>query len=178
MKTDAQKHAKRGAHTAPKPVIIKSEAPGETAAIGERIGRILAAGDIVALFGDLGSGKTVFVKGIAKGLEVPGADVRVTSPTFALIHEYQGRERICHIDWYRLGSVGQTDAAMAEECFDSGGVTLVEWAERGVTTLPPERLEVRVSHAGVRARTIRLEAVGKKYGRCLDIFRQARRTAP
>lgn len=125
------------------------------------------AGDVVTLEGSLGSGKTTLAKGIARGLAVR-SEAEVTSPTFTLIHEYEGREKIYHIDWYRLRAVRGADARLAEECFASKAVTLVEWPERGRRVLPSERIEIRLRHAGERARHIKITAKGLQYKDFLD----------
>jgi tRNA threonylcarbamoyladenosine biosynthesis protein TsaE len=141
---------------------FKSHSPAETKRIGQKIGRELKAGDVVALVGELGAGKTTIAKGIAKGLGVP--DERdVLSPSFVLIHEYEGREKIYHIDWYRLQSVKGSDEMLAEECFNSDGVTLVEWAERGRGVFPRDHLRIEIGHLGPTSRSVRLFAKGKRY---------------
>ena len=137
-----------------------SNSPTQTKKIGERIGRSLKAGDVVALVGELGAGKTTIAKGIAKGLGVPD-ESDVLSPSFVLIHEYEGREKVYHIDWYRLASVGGPDALLAEECFNSNAVTLVEWAERGRDIFPRDHIRVEIDHKGPRSRVIRVTAKGK-----------------
>ena len=147
-----------------------SNSSTETKKIGTRLGRLLKAGDVVALRGELGSGKTTLAKGIARGLGIDG-EKEVASPTFVLIHEYEGREKIFHIDWYRLKAVEQADRLFAEECFSSEAVTLVEWAERGKKILPKGRLEIRLSHKGPDTRLIEVASKGKKYGDLLKALR-------
>lgn len=134
----------------------------ETRELGQKIGRLLKAGDLVALEGPLGSGKTTLVKGIAKGLNVKDSE-EVVSPTFVLIHEYEAREKIYHIDWYRLSSVKGQDKLLAQECFDSKGVTLVEWAERGKGIFPKELIQIHMKYQGQDKRMIEISAKGKKY---------------
>lgn len=134
----------------------------ETHAVGVRCGRLLEAPATLLLIGDLGSGKTVFVQGLARGLGVLESWV-VASPTFTLVNEYPGRLRLFHIDLYRLADGG---AAIEElglaEILDSRGVVAVEWAEK----LPPgearERLEIRFAlGSGENERTIELTAYGQ-----------------
>jgi tRNA threonylcarbamoyladenosine biosynthesis protein TsaE len=141
---------------------LKSESAAETKKIGEALGKFLQAGDVVALEGELGAGKTTMVKGIAKGLGVRGSDEEVLSPTFTLIHEYEGREKIFHIDWYRLESVKGVDALQANECFSSGAVTLVEWPGRGKKILPDEKIWITLLHHGETGRKVVVELHGKK----------------
>jgi tRNA threonylcarbamoyladenosine biosynthesis protein TsaE len=144
-----------------KPFKKKSRSAAETKKIAGALARHLAAGDVVALSGELGSGKTTFAKGLAKGLGVR-TEREVSSPTFVLIHEYSGRLPVFHLDWYRLEKVEGADRDMAEECFDAPGVTLVEWPERGRALLPRERIEVRLKHAGQGRRAIEIRVLGKK----------------
>lgn len=152
---------------------VESRSAVETKKIGEFLGRLLRGGDVVALLGELGAGKTTFVKGVARGLEVLGAEERVTSPTFAIVNEYQGRSaKIYHLDWYRLKSVRGEDRHFASECFIGGGISLIEWAERGKGVLPKERLEISFCHAAPRRRKIRIRAVGKKYEPFLTFFQK------
>jgi tRNA threonylcarbamoyladenosine biosynthesis protein TsaE len=105
-----------------------SHSPAETGSLGERWGRAVQRGLVVGLSGDLGAGKTQFVKGIARGL---GITARVHSPTFTLMNEYGGgRLRLFHLDLYRLETRGQIVSAGLEEFLQPDGVTVIEWAER------------------------------------------------
>ena len=133
----------------------------QTKKCGAKIGKLLEPGDVVAINGELGAGKTTLVKGIAKGLGFKESDV--VSPTFSLINQYAGSVNINHIDWYRLDKVTGPDAGLAEECFSSlDAITLVEWAERGKKILPKERIEIKLSHKG-SGRIIDVAAKGKKH---------------
>lgn len=145
---------------------LRTTSADETKRIGSKIGKILKAGDVVTLEGGLGAGKTTMVKGLAKGLGVR-SEKKVLSPTFVLVHEYPGREKVFHIDWYRLKRVTGADAYLAEECFASEGVTLVEWPERGKGLLPKGALRIRVAHQGGDKRLIEISA---KSGRGLEIL--------
>src|SRR5450759_4552992 len=105
-----------------------SHGPVETGSLGERWGRAAQRGLVIGLSGDLGAGKTQFVKGIARGL---GITARVHSPTFTLVNEYGGgRLRLFHLDLYRLETRGQIVSAGLEEFLQPDGVTVIEWAER------------------------------------------------
>jgi tRNA threonylcarbamoyladenosine biosynthesis protein TsaE len=105
-----------------------SHSPAETAALGERWGRRAQRGCVIALSGELGAGKTQFVKGLAQGLEVSG---RVHSPTFTLVNEYSGgRLKLFHLDLYRLETPAQIWSAGIEEFLQPEGVSVIEWAER------------------------------------------------
>ena len=136
--------------------------PAETQALGRRLGRLLGPGDVVALAGPLGAGKTQFVKGVAEGLGV--ADGRdVTSPTFVLINEYAGRLPVYHFDAYRLDGPEALEDLGAAEYFDGRGVSVVEWADRVPGVLPAERLDVQFGHVGPEARRIDMRALGRRY---------------
>jgi tRNA threonylcarbamoyladenosine biosynthesis protein TsaE len=105
-----------------------SHSPAETEALGEKFGRAAARGLVIALSGDLGAGKTQFVKGLARGL---GISSRVHSPTFTLVNEYGGgRLKLFHLDLYRLETAEQIWSAGIEEFLAPDGVAVVEWAER------------------------------------------------
>jgi tRNA threonylcarbamoyladenosine biosynthesis protein TsaE len=105
-----------------------SHSPAETEALGEKFGRAARRGLVIALSGDLGAGKTQFVKGLARGLEIPA---RVHSPTFTLVNEYGGgRLKLFHLDLYRLETREQMLSAGIEEFLSPDGVSVVEWAER------------------------------------------------
>lgn len=120
------------------PPAIHAATPAETLAAGRALAAGLRAGDVLALVGPLGAGKTQFVKGLAAGL---GLDAEgVTSPTFTLLHEYRrpgARLPLCHFDFYRLETAAEAAALGLEEIFDGDGVTAVEWADRFPELLPP-----------------------------------------
>jgi tRNA threonylcarbamoyladenosine biosynthesis protein TsaE len=112
----------------------------ETELLGERLGAVLRAGDVVALTGDLGAGKTTFVHGAARGL---GYDGPVTSPTFTLVKEYEGgRLPIYHLDIYRLERMQDVIDLGFEELVDRGAVVFVEWGDAIEALLPPDHLQV------------------------------------
>lgn len=150
---------------------LTSSSSGQTRRIGRELGKLLHGGDTVLLKGDLGAGKTTIAKGIARGLEVP-VKTPVTSPTFILIHEYQGRVKLFHMDLYRLSSVrGEDEEEIAECLSDTGAVCLVEWPERGRRLWPQERLEVSLEHRGPKTRRLEIRARGRTYR---DRFRSIR----
>lgn len=109
--------------------------------LGQICGQWLTQGTVIALMGDLGTGKTVFAKGVAKGVGV--ADEReVTSPSFVLVNEYQGRFPVYHVDLYRLHQARELEDLGWEELISTPGVTMIEWAEKALKFLPLERMEV------------------------------------
>ena len=113
----------------------------ETAYIGEMVGRALAGPLVIALQGELGAGKTVFVRGAARGL---GVSEQVSSPTFVLLKIYQGRFPVYHFDFYRLSPDQSLDELGFEEYLPGDGVAFIEWAERLPELLPPEHLQVNI----------------------------------
>lgn len=117
-----------------------------TVALGRRLGGLAAAGDVITLSGELGSGKTTLTQAIALGLGVP-AEQPVTSPTFALLHEYQGRLPLYHLDLYRLAKEEELAELGLEEYLYGEGVCVVEWPDRLAGLLPPERLEIALAFA-------------------------------
>ena len=147
--------------------ISHSSSREETLALGERLGQLLRAGDVVALIGPLGSGKTVLTKGIARGLGVTDERM-VTSPTFTLIHEYAGRRRLYHFDAYRLDGLGRMLEIGSEEIFAGEGVSVVEWADRVAAGLPEEYLEVRIQIEGPNSRRFTWRPQGSRYAERLN----------
>ncbi len=130
-----------------------THSPAETRALAARLGELLAPGDVVALTGELGSGKTTFVQGLALGLGVP-PEIPVTSPSFVLAQEYPGKLTLVHLDLYRLESLPPELLPDLEDYLFGPQVTAVEWAERLATFLPPSYLEVRLSISGHHDRQI------------------------
>ena len=139
---------------------IISENPAQTIRLGRALGMLLSPGSFVALFGDLGAGKTLLAKGIALGLGVADEN-EVASPTFVLINEYRGRIPIYHIDLYRLDHPEQVEGIGWDEILCSPAVTLVEWAERAGDYLPQDRLEVHMQWSGEESRTIEIGGRGR-----------------
>ena len=125
----------------------------ETIRIGVEVAKKLKKGDVVALVGNLGAGKTVFTKGIAKGLGVKDA-CYVNSPTFVIIKEYKGRLPLYHFDIYRLLKSSSIDIETYEEYFYGDGVTVVEWADKIKDLLPPGHILVNIRSSGESTREI------------------------
>jgi tRNA threonylcarbamoyladenosine biosynthesis protein TsaE len=133
---------------------LRSTSPGATFALGERLAAVAQPGDLLCLWGDLGAGKTIFAKGFGRGLGVAGT---VNSPSFILMAEHPGRLRLFHLDLYRLADAREALAGGLLDERQADGVTLVEWPDRLGSTLPPERLDVRIRGTGDEPRSIRLE---------------------
>ncbi len=150
---------------------IESATPGATRKLGERIGRLLRAGDVLLLSGELGAGKTVLAQGIGRGL---GVGDPIKSSSFVIMNEYDGAAlRLFHADLYRLEDPAQV-AELALEELASAGVLVVEWPERASEEMPPEHLLVRLSYAG-KGRRIEIEARGVRYE---EITKKLERPSP
>lgn len=134
-----------------------------TRALGERLGRLLEAGDIVALEGELGAGKTELVRGACKGAGVAPSDV--SSPSFAIVATYRGRIPVHHADLYRIGDEDELYATGFGDLVGGEGALLVEWADRVPAALPEERLTIRLAHDARSAdvRHVEIEGVGVRH---------------
>jgi tRNA threonylcarbamoyladenosine biosynthesis protein TsaE len=130
----------------------------ETRRLGERLGASLQPGDVVALLGELGAGKTQFVRGLCRGAGVP--DAEVSSPTFAIVASYRGRLPVNHADLYRIADEDELHATGFHDLVGGAGATVVEWADRVPGALPPERLEIRLAHDDVDPSTRHLAVLG------------------
>lgn len=133
----------------------------ETEKIGYKLGTLLEAGDVICMTGDLGAGKTTMTQAIAKGL---GVEEDVTSPTFALIHEYDGRLPVYHFDVYRIQRMEEMEDLGYEEYFYGQGVCIIEWASMIQEIIPPTHLWLDIQH-GIEenSREIRIEAKGSRF---------------
>ncbi|PIE67103.1 MAG: tRNA (adenosine(37)-N6)-threonylcarbamoyltransferase complex ATPase subunit type 1 TsaE [Deltaproteobacteria bacterium] len=136
------------------------ESHDRTAALARTLGMRLNHGLTILLYGDLGSGKTAFSQGLARGLDVP-ADVAVTSPTYTLVNEYPGRLPFYHVDLYRLPQPVDPDDIGLDDLFDESGVAAVEWADRlHPGDRPARRLDIYFTVTGETSRHIRIIAYG------------------
>lgn len=134
----------------------------ETIRLGAKLGRLVSKGDIVALTGQLGSGKTTFIKGIAKGLGV--RDTRyVNSPSFVIVKEHKGRIPLYHFDVYRLDDPSSLDTIGYKEFFYGEGVSVIEWADKIKELLPDEYLNIEFSITGKNEREIKTAGRGGRY---------------
>ena len=152
---------------------LLSEGEASTAALGERLGREATGGEVIALIGPLGAGKTRFVQGLARGLDVPSR--YVNSPTFILLQCHEGRLPLYHIDLYRLERAAEFEALGLEEFLEGDGVCAGEWADKGLALLPPARLTATFRYAGEGRREIDLSAVGESYIQWLRKIKEERR---
>lgn len=133
----------------------------ETMKVGKNLARKLSPGDIVCLTGELGSGKTTFVKGMAQGLGLKKEEVH--SPTFVLMNIYEGRLSLYHFDLYRIDQIDTTTAAECEEFFYGDGISVIEWAEKLKKYFPKEFIRIGFEHKGENERMIKISVVGKRY---------------
>lgn len=131
----------------------------DTQRLGAALAEVLPAGTTVALIGTLGAGKTRLVQSLAAAYGVPAGTV--VSPTFVLCQPYVGRRTLYHLDAYRLADDDEFLELGPEEYFDSDGITLIEWADRVLACLPPDRLEIHIDVTGETERTFEISAVGR-----------------
>lgn len=139
-----------------------SENVEQTEQAAALLGATVEPGTIVALIGDLGAGKTAFTRGLALGLEVPYSQSSVTSPTFVLIQEYEGRMPLFHFDTYRLPNVESFTDLGVDEYFTADGVSVIEWADRVTEILPGDRLEIQIIGHGPEQREVRVNGAGPR----------------
>ena len=133
---------------------LTATTPEQTATAGEALGRTLGPGDVVALYGELGAGKTCFVQGLVRGL---GVTTQATSPTFVLVNEYRGRLPVHHVDAYRTGGLAELMDLGLLDLIGGDGVTLLEWADRAEPLLPARAVRVRIEGLGDEPRAVTIE---------------------
>jgi tRNA threonylcarbamoyladenosine biosynthesis protein TsaE len=136
---------------------LRSSSPEETERIAAALAGELELGDVVTVSGDLGTGKTTFVRGACRAL---GVTVPVTSPTYTIGNRYGGRVQVSHLDLYRFASMSEAEWGDLESYFEDA-VVFVEWPEAGMQFLPAPRAEIRLQHAGETLRLIRLSSAEK-----------------
>jgi len=137
-----------------------SNNPQETIDLARKIAKHLKKGSIICLHGELGSGKTTFVKGLAQAL---GIQKEVQSPTFVLMNIYEGKMKLYHVDLYRLEDIKEIERIGYEEFLFGDGLAVVEWADKLKELYPSECLTVTLHHAGEEKREVCIKAKGKKY---------------
>jgi tRNA threonylcarbamoyladenosine biosynthesis protein TsaE len=151
-------------------VVLQTRNTLGTIQIGKSIGSLLLPGDVVALVGELGTGKTQFIKGLAVGVGI-GKPTYISSPSFTLINEYKGKIPFYHIDLFRLRAEKEAEDLGLEEYFQSGGITAVEWADRIPSLLPREMLWIQISYTGKNTRSIEILGRGKRYEALINRLR-------
>ncbi|MCS6940607.1 MAG: tRNA (adenosine(37)-N6)-threonylcarbamoyltransferase complex ATPase subunit type 1 TsaE [Roseiflexaceae bacterium] len=163
-------------HTVRSPHVLDfvSHSVAQTMRVGQRLGELLRRGDVVALRGDLGTGKTHLIKGIVLGL---GSTDTVNSPSFVLINQYRagaqhGRMPIYHADLYRIERLAELHGVGLEEALNGDGVCLIEWADRAEALLPDERLDIHLSHLSETKRVVRFTPHGRRYEELIDTLKK------
>lgn len=151
-----------------KEIITTSER--QTQEIAAQLAKRLKPGDVIALIGNLGSGKTAFVKGLVRGSGISKS--KVLSPTFVLMRQYKGKMTVNHFDLYRLKNIQQLREIGYEEYFFSDGITVVEWADRVQEALPEEYLEIGFDFLDKNSRRLKFKAYGKRYADHLRDFKR------
>jgi tRNA threonylcarbamoyladenosine biosynthesis protein TsaE len=149
-------------------LVIETRSAHETKTWGRRLASLLEGGELLGLVGELGAGKTCFIKGLASGLNLREGDI--LSPTFTMIQEHHGRMALYHIDLYRLEEAGLDDLGLREYLFTSG-VAAVEWFERLREAEELEVLSVRISYVSPSARRIEFVAASDRYEQLLERLR-------
>ena len=137
-------------------MIVKTNSEAETEALGERLAKCLRAGAVVALYGDLGAGKTAFVRGMARGLDIRES---VSSPTFTIVNEDPGDPALFHFDMYRLKNAEELYGIGWEDYLDRNGICVTEWSERIEEALPEDAVRVTISRLSDSERSIRVEGM-------------------
>ena len=147
---------------------IETHSFEETVEFGMRLGAKLGSGDIICLSGDLGTGKTALTNGIAKSL---GIDSYITSPTFTIVNEYEGRLPLYHFDVYRISDPDEMFDIGFEEYMSGEGITIIEWGEQISEILPKEIIRINIKknlEKGFDVREISIDFIGEKYSKYQD----------
>lgn len=139
---------------------FKTNNAEETENLGKRIGEALVGGEVIAMTGDLGAGKTTMTKSLAKGLDI---DEHITSPTFTIVNEYDGRLKLFHFDVYRIGDIEEMYDLGFEEYIYSGGVSIVEWSNLIEDILPEDKINIEILYLDENKREIIVSGKGEKF---------------
>ena len=142
-----------------------SHSPEQTQSLGVRIGQLALAGDIFLLVGSLGTGKTCLTQGIAWGLNIKEYTM---SPSFVIVRELHGRLPLYHIDLYRLDHIEEIEELGLDDYLYGDGVCVVEWAEKGLSALPPEHLMIQIGYLSDTERSFQFKPSGKRYREILE----------
>src|SRR4030043_1865092 len=153
-------------------MVIQTHSATETIRTGKNIGNRLRSGDVVALVGELGAGKTQFIKGLAAGVGI-GNPTYISSPSFTLINEYPGRIPFYHIDLFRLEREKEAEELGIEDYFQGEGITAIEWADKIPALLPKAMLLIRIAYTGKNIRSIEIIGKGKRYLNLIDQIRSS-----
>lgn len=145
-----------------------SHSPEETLQLGIKIGRLCQAGDVIALDGDLGAGKTCLIQGLAEGLDV-SKESYVRSPTFTILNVHSGRVPLYHFDLYRLSDLDELEEIGYSEYIYGDGVSALEWASNVEEAIPHECLRIAIKRIGEDVREIEITATGERYERFLAL---------
>lgn len=151
---------------------IISHSPDQTQRLGTRLGKLLRAGDVICLSGDMGAGKTVFSTGIGQGW---GADTPLTSPTYNLVHEHRrkaDKQRLYHLDCYRLSGAEDTDSIGLDDMLDGDAIVILEWAERIEKALPDDYLWIELRVTDPSRRNFIIEGEGDRYRKLIEEYRK------
>jgi tRNA threonylcarbamoyladenosine biosynthesis protein TsaE len=140
-------------------LVIESDGPKATQALGQVMGAFVQAGTIIAFYGDLGAGKTAFVQGLARGLDVP-PHYYVTSPSYTLINQYPGRLTLYHVDLYRIDAPEAIEELGLMELMEHPAVMAIEWAEHLSEPIFRDHLSIRLEVSGPQSRKITIKATG------------------
>ncbi|HJU63138.1 MAG TPA: tRNA (adenosine(37)-N6)-threonylcarbamoyltransferase complex ATPase subunit type 1 TsaE [Candidatus Binatia bacterium] len=144
-----------------------TRSPRQTINWGVKLGKLLQGGEIIALIGELGTGKTCFVRGVTQGLDV-SSDAWIRSPTFTLINEYHGRLPVYHIDLYRVETRSQLEGLNLREYLYSDGVSLIEWFDHLPADEVDEYLELRIAYTGSAKRELNFTPHGERYQKIIE----------
>jgi len=147
-----------------------SHSEAQTRRLGTRLAPLLHPGDVLALDGDLGRGKTRFVQGICQGLEITEP---VVSPTFTLVNEYHGRWPVYHIDLYRIINSSELLTFGLEDYLYGAGISLIEWGNRAADFLPPSYLTIELYHLEETKRRVVLRPHGEHFIKLITAFKEA-----
>jgi tRNA threonylcarbamoyladenosine biosynthesis protein TsaE len=147
---------------------LVSHSPSQTRRLGASIGRLVVAGDVLLLVGKLGAGKTCLAQGIARGLGIKGY---IASPSFVLIRELHGRLPLYHIDLYRLDRLEEIAELGLDDYLYGQGVCVVEWAEKGLSLMPPEHLLIKIGYLDDNQRRFQFEPCGQRHQAIVDKLR-------
>ncbi len=151
---------------------VVSRSARQTRAWGKRLGKLLEGGEIIGLVGELGAGKTCFVRGVAEGLDV-GREAWIRSPTFTLINEYPGRLPVFHIDLYRIENRNELEGLNLREYLYSDGVSLIEWFEHLPVDEVDEYLELTIGNIESKKRDLKFTAHGERYQKLVEDLKDA-----